>query len=1036
MFLTERKFEARIRELEGYRYRDMTAIHSFYTQEDDGEIGAYPPAAYDEQNVMKIGDYWKGRDRYIWLHTEIDAHLPFAERQIVGLFSFGKTGGGNNSGFESLLFINGKPYQGVDSNHEEVLFDDLTAKGPIRLDFRLWSGLEGGGEPTENEFKLEMAAIGWLDRRVDNLYYTLLAAYEVLKETSESDSAYTILKKLISDALYLINWTEPGSAEFYQSCYTAEENLNEAIESFSKSSDITIHTIGHTHIDVAWLWRLKNTREKAARSFSTVLHLMKQFPDYLFLQTQPQLYEYIKTDYPEIYAQIKERVAEGKWEAGGAMWLEADCNIPSGESLVRQILHGKDFFKKEFGVDCEYLWLPDVFGYSWALPQILTKSGIKTMMTTKISWNQYNRMPHDTFYWKGIDGTEILTHFITTPEPWNSPDSWFYTYNGFITAKTVNGAWKGYRDKDLSKDLLLSYGYGDGGGGVNRHMLEMRRRFDSLPGMPNVKTSTAGEFFDKLHQNVSESDGYIHKWDGELYLEYHRGTYTSQAFMKQMNRKLELLYRRAEFLTSWLSENGEWMGSDELKDGWKIILRNQFHDIIPGSSIHEVYEDAKEEYQEAYELVQNLESRIIQHGVEQADRSVVLFNTTHHGGKKNVLVPQFADFNYGVWKNSNGEILTHQKRDHGWLVAVDTLPSFGAKTLFFEPVEMVQETKSNFIYQDLKLETPYYHAEWNEFGQMTSLFDKEAGRSVLADNHKGNILQIFEDKPLAHDAWDIDLFYQEKMEEIRDLITFEVVENGELTFTILAKWTYHHSEISQRIVFYKNDRRIDFETTVDWHEKRKLLKAAFPVDIRATEATYDIQYGNVKRPTHWNTSWDMAKFETVGHQWADLSEPDYGVSLLNDSKYGYDIKENTMRITLLKSAIHPDPEADQGTHSFVYSLYPHRGDWRQAKTVEKAWDLNDPVLAAEGKWAKEESFLEVDSDHVWIDAIKPAHDGNGVIIRLHEYEGRRGKVSLDVLRGLTSWVETDLMEEPIGEESSSPIEVEIKPYEIKTFRVL
>ena len=1036
MFLTERKFEERIRELEGYRYRDLVSIHQLYLQEDDGAIGAYPPAAYEEQQVMKIGGYWKGRDRYIWLHAEIDSHLPYADQQVVGLFSFGKTGGGNNSGFESLLFVNGKPYQGVDSNHEEILFDDQTAKGPIRLDFRLWSGLEGGGIPKENEFKLEMAAIGWLDRRVDNLYYTLLAAHEVLKETSESDSAYTILKKLLTDALQLINWTEPGSPEFYQSCYEAEESLTEAVQSITKSSDITIHTIGHTHIDVAWLWRLRNTREKSARSFSTVLHLMKQFPDYVFLQTQPQLYDYIKTDYPEIYAQIKERVADGKWEAGGAMWLEADCNIPSGESLVRQILHGKNFFKEEFGVDCKYLWLPDVFGYSWALPQILKKSGIETMMTTKISWNQYNRMPHDTFYWKGIDGTEILTHFITTPEPWNSPDSWFYTYNGFITAKTVKGTWKGYRDKDLSKDLLLSYGYGDGGGGVNRHMLEMRRRLDSLPGMPNVKTSTAGEFFDKLHQNVLEADGYIHKWDGELYLEYHRGTYTSQAFMKRMNRKLELLYRRAEFLTSWLSEKDQWIGMDELKDGWKIILRNQFHDIIPGSSIHEVYEDAKEEYNEAHELVQNLESRILQYGVDQADRSVVLFNATQQQSKRNVTVPQFADFAAGVWKDSKGEILTHQKRDNGWLIEVDTLPSFGARNLYFEPAGTVQEAESNFTYQEGKLETPYYFVEWNEFGQMTSLFDKEAGRQVLSENQKGNILQIFEDKPLAHDAWDIDLFYQEKMEEIRGLEMFEVVENGELTFTILAKWAYHHSEISQRMVFYKNDRRIDFETTVDWHEKRKLLKAAFPVDIRATEATYDIQYGNVKRPTHWNTSWDMAKFETVGHQWADLSEPDYGVSLLNDSKYGYDIKENTMRITLLKAAIHPDPQADQGTHSFVYSLYPHKGDWRQAKTVEKAWDLNDPVLAASGKWTKEESFLEIDSDHVWIDAIKPAHDGNGLIIRLHEYEGRRGKVSLEIPKGITSWVETNLMEESIGEESASPIEVEIKPYEIKTIRVL
>ncbi len=1036
LFLTERKFEARIRELEGYRYRDCISIDQFTTQEDDGKVGEYPPVSYDEKTVMKLGDYWKGRDRYIWLHADVTSHILNHNEQLVGLFSFGKTGGGNNSGFESLLFVNGKPYQGVDSNHEEVLFDEQTAKGPIRLDFRLWSGLEGGGDPVENEFKLEMAKIGWLDKRVDNLYYTLLAAYEVLMETSETESVYTILNQVISGALHFINWTEPGSDEFYESCYAAEENLTEALESINKSSDITVYSVGHTHIDVAWLWRLRNTREKAARSFSTVLQLMKQFPEYLFLQTQPQLYDYIKTDYPDIYEQMKARIAEGKWEAGGAMWLEADCNIPSGESLVRQILHGKAFFKEEFGVDCTYLWLPDVFGYSWALPQILKKSGIKTIMTTKISWNQYNRMPHDTFYWKGIDGSEVLTHFITTPEPWNSADSWFYTYNGFITAKTVKGAWTGYRDKHLSKDLLLSYGYGDGGGGVNRHMLEMRSRLDKMPGMPNVKTSTAGEFFEKLHQNVADSNGYIHKWDGELYLEYHRGTYTSQAFMKKMNRKLELFYRRVEFLSSWISNNDEWIGDEELKDGWKIILRNQFHDIIPGSSIHEVYEDAKEEYKEALELVESVGSRVINSGIDQTDNSVVLFNTSHHKEMRNVMIRQFTDFDAGVWTDDGGTVLPHQKLPDGWLVEVNALPSFGAKTLYFVPQETACEIKSSFTYHDRKLETPFYLIEWNEFGQMTTIYDKEAERHVLAENERGNVLQIFEDKPLAHDAWDIDIFYQEKMEEILDLDSFEAVEDGELTFTIHVKWKYHHSEITQSIVFYQNDRRIDFDTTVDWHEKRKLLKTAFPVDVRTTEATYDIQFGNVKRPTHWNTSWDMAKFESVGHQWADLSEPDYGVSLLNDSKYGYDIKENTLRLTLLKSAIHPDPQADQGTHSFVYSLYPHIGDWRQGKTVEKAWDINDPIVSVEGKWTKEASFLETNSDHVWFDAVKPAYDGNGIIVRLHEYQGRRGRVILDVGKNITSWVETNLMEEAVAESCQLPIEFEIKPYEIKTIRIL
>ncbi|WP_139891902.1 alpha-mannosidase [Bacillus sp. D386] len=1034
MFLTERKFEARIQELGEYRYRDCYDIPQFNTCSDNGRIGAFPPLEYDEHHQMRLGNYWKGRDRYMWIHANVDSHLPYNNKQIVGLFSFGKTGGGNNSGFESLLFINGKPVQGVDSNHEEVLFDQETSQGSIRLDFRLWSGFEGGGPPVENEFKLQTAKIGWLDTRIDDLYYTLLASYEVLKESMEADSHYSFLKKMIQDALFRINWTDPGSIEFYESCYEAETDIKETLRSVDKNSDITIHAVGHTHIDVAWLWRLRNTREKAARSFSTVLNLMNRFPEYHFLQTQPQLYDYIKADYPEIYEQIKERIAEGHWEAGGAMWLEADCNIPSGESLVRQILYGKNFFKEEFGIDCDYLWLPDVFGYSWALPQILKKSGIKTMMTTKISWNQYNRMPHDTFFWKGIDGSEILTHFITTPEPWNEPDSWFYTYNGYITAKTVKGIWEAYRDKDLSKDLLLSYGYGDGGGGVNRHMLEMRRRFDQLPGMPNVKTSGAGEFFRKLHENVEKSDGYIHKWDGELYLEYHRGTYTSQAFMKKMNRQLELLYRRAEFLSSWLSDKGEWLGFDRLKDGWKIILRNQFHDIIPGSSIHEVYEDAMEEYAEALQIVQQVEANIISKNVEEKGQSAILFNATHCKDKRNVFVSQFAQFNAGVWTDREGHELNHQKSENGWLIEVKNLPSFGVAVLNFEPDEIIPAA-SNFIYHNRKLETAFYQVEWNEYGQMIKIYDKETNRNILADGQNGNVLQIFEDKPLAHDAWDIDLFYQEKMEEIRDISTFKVEENGELFFSLLVTWKYHHSSITQRIRFYHNDRRIDFITDVDWHEKRKLLKASFSVDIRSTEATYDIQYGNVKRPTHWNTSWDMARFETVGHQWADLSEPDFGVSLLNDSKYGYDIKENVMRLTLLKSAIHPDPQADQGQHSFTYSLYPHIGDWRIAKTVEKAWDLNAPVLSTEGKWTREESFLETDSDHIWIDAIKPAHDGKGIIVRIHEYEGRRGTVSLNFHTDNSSWIETNLMEEPIGTESSAPIKMEIWPYEIKTIRI-
>lgn len=1038
MFLLERKLEARIQELELYRYRDPIEIDQFHASEDAGMVGTYPPINKGE-STLKIGDQWTGRDRYLWLHAEVQLPTKWKNRRVVGLFDFGRTGGGNNSGFESLLFLNGKPYQGVDSNHKEVFFIPSEIGNTVQLDFRLWSGLEGGGEPRDQTYTLEMSKLAWLDDAVDDLYYTSLAAWQTIKELGEERPEKQAIVKALNRALLKINWSKPGDDLFYTSCGVARNELHESLNEIEKHHPVTIHCVGHTHIDVAWLWQLKHTREKAARSFSTVLRLMEQFPDYYFLQTQPQLYDYIKEDYPEIYENIKSRVTEGRWETEGAMWLEADCNIPSGESLVRQILYGKAFFKREFDVDCQYLWLPDVFGYSWALPQILRKSGIQTFMTTKISWNQYNRMPHDTFKWRGIDGSEILTHFVTTPEPWNSADSWFYTYNGLITAKTVNGAWNSYRNKDINQDLLLSYGYGDGGGGVNREMLELRRRFENMPGLPKVKTAKAGDYFQKLHENIENTDEYVHTWDGELYLEYHRGTYTSQAYTKRMNRKLELSYRESEWLSVWNSVLSTWENypKQQLDEGWKIILRNQFHDIIPGSSIREVYEDAKEEYKQAENIQKQIDQDTLKDLIEPKHPVYTVFNATGWQVRQNIFIPYDQTNNMdGEWVTESDNLLNSQRTEQGWFVKVEETTPFGVVGIQFHPVEKHEE-KTPFQVIGNKMETPYYSVEWNDALQLTRIFDKEAKRDVLAHQCKGNILQIFEDKPLAHDAWDIDLYYQEKMEEIREVISSEVIENGPLRIVIRTKWNYQSSLIEQDMIFYAQERRIDFKTKVDWHEQRKLMKVAFPVDIRSTEATYDIQFGNVKRPTHWNTSWDMARFETVGHQWADLSETGYGVSLLNDCKYGYDIKDQTMRLSLLKAAIHPDPTADQGEHLFTYSLLPHLGDWRAGETIKHAWFLNNPMKVVKGEFTpKERSFMNIHNDHVHIDAIKKKEDADAVIIRFHEYEGRRGTVCIEFPKNVKKWSETNLMEKEVESlDQTGKIELEVKPYEIKTIVV-
>ena len=592
MFLTERKLDRRITEIREYSYRDVKNLEEFAVCEDtQGVVNPVMPVDFSGWDTIHTGDCWSGRDRYLWMHKEITIPEEWKGRRVVGVFDFGNTGAGNNSGFEAMCYINEKPYQGVDVNHKEVFFPEKLYGTTFSLTFRLWSGLEGGGVPREQEHRINRADLACLDEQVDDFYYLGMLTLDTVQNLEDGNPIKYDLRNALDEACLLIDWSYPGSDAFYESVHKADILLNEKIDAMDKQSLVKVKCVGHTHIDMAWLWRLKHTHEKASRSFATVLRMMEMFPEYIFLQTQPQLYEYIKEDFPEIYAEIKKRVEEGRWEVDGGMWVEADCNLTSGESLTRQILIGSKFIKDEFGKEVEYLWLPDVFGYSWALPQILKKSGIDMFMTTKISWNQFNRMPHDTFRWKGMDGSEVLTHFITTPEPWNEPGSWFYTYNGLLTAKTVKGVWDAYSEKEMNKELLVSYGYGDGGGGVNRDLLERRRRINKIPGLPSLETSTAGEYFKDLKETVKNTDKYVHTWDGELYLEYHRGTYTSQGYNKRMNRKMELLYRRAEWLSAMqAARKGDLSLAEQeaLTEGWKLILTNQFHDIIPGSSIHEV----------------------------------------------------------------------------------------------------------------------------------------------------------------------------------------------------------------------------------------------------------------------------------------------------------------------------------------------------------------------------------------------------------------------------------------------------------------
>lgn len=1005
------------------RYRNLVPIEEFDWYEDDGVVGNRAPKG----DSVKVGQGFrsKGYDKYNWLCTKISIPESFGDENVLGIFDFGvPMGTGNNSNFESLLYVNGKPYQGVDGNHREVFFNLKETGRELELRFRIWSGLNGGGRPREMTMSIDRAEFGVLDTAADDFYYlamTALETHELLDENNEYKSY--ILNQLV-EAFRLVDFTNKNSEAYYKSLQTALDYLRDRFKGQGKPG-VNVTMLGHTHIDVAWLWRLRHTREKTARSFSTVNRLMEKYPEYIFIQTQPQLYDYLKEDYPDIYEHIKRRVAEGRWEPSGAMWVECDCNLASGESIIRQILVGKNFFKKEFDYESEFLWLPDVFGYSWALPQILKKSGVNTFMTTKISWNDTNRLPYDTFIWRGMDGSEVTTHFVTTTEL----NDVTYTYNGESRPYAIKGVWDNYRNKDLNRDLLISYGFGDGGGGPTREMIKYIEAAKLMPGIPNVETGRATEYFRKLNETIKENpyNGYLPVWDGELYLEFHRGTYTSQGYNKKMNRFMEYKLREEEMLSVFAEKlfNKPYNREEFLK-AWKIVLCEQFHDILPGSSIHEVYEDSHEEYERALEYINQATKAAKASLVNEKEDAFTLFNQANWERDSIVKIPAGAEtYEY---TDSEGNILPSHRCGEQDLVYVK-----GLRPLAFSTITRRAKACGEVLsFEENTVETPYYIVSWDDKGRLVRLYDKSADREVITEGKFANVIQIFEDKPRCFDAWELESTIDLKKEEIPCDGNIIKTKN-ELGYFIHFTYNYNNSKIMQTLCLYNDKRRIDFKTVVEWKESQKILKTAFSVDIRGVFARYDVQEGNMVRPITRNTSWEAAKFEVVAHKWADLSETGYGVALLNDCKYGYDIKEDTMRLSLLKSATDPDYSADYGTHEFTYSIYPHKEEWYNAGLEEEAFDLNSPVVVLEGASALgKESLISFDVENVVLDAFKKAENEEAYVLRFHEFTGRRGKINLKTGLKFDSWCESDLMENPLGEWKQTAIEVEVKPYEIKT----
>ena len=957
---------------------------------------------------MRVG----GADRHYWFRFDLDTTAAPAHTRAFLRMTTGHEGEWDARNPQGLLYLDGKMTQGMDTNHTEVL---LPSAARCHADLYYYTGMES--YDCAVSFRLEA-----VDERVDAAYYDFLVPYRALCQLDANSTEYAAICRVTERAADMVDMRQPRSEAYFASLQQARALLSDELYNGICGAKDTpvVNCIGHTHIDVAWLWTYAQTREKSQRSFATVLKLMEEYPEYLFMSSQPQLYKYVEQEAPELFERIRERIREGRWEAEGAMWLEADCNLISGESMVRQILYGKRYMQQKLGVDSRVLWLPDVFGYSAALPQILKKSGVDSFVTSKISWNETNCLPYDTFWWVGIDGTEIFTSFLTAQDyPAGGKPTTGTTYVANTEPSMILGTWNRYQQKEYNDETIVTFGFGDGGGGPTRHMLEMQRRMaKGLPGYPRTQMSFAGGWLERSRKNFEENSKKLRRttrWVGELYLEYHRGTYTSQARNKRANRKGEFALQRTEALAlaDCLLNGAAWPG-EALHDCWERMLRNQFHDVIPGSSIHEVYEDSTAEYAQVFAAAGELESRALAHLAAHIDApqgGVLVVNATGaaHGGA--VRLPD------------------------GSMTEVDTIPAWGWKVVQPQAVAAVSV-------QGRTVENRFYRLTLDEAGRIAQLWDKRAAREVFRPGECGNELQIFEDFPRAYDAWEISDYHRQKMWVLDTPAQLTPVTDGSRA-GIRVQRSYLASSITQTVWLYTDGERIDFETELDWHDEHQLLKAAFPLDVHASRATYEIQFGSVERPTHSNTSWDAAKFEVCGHKWADLSENGYGVSLLNDCKYGHSAEGSTLRLTLLKCATYPDPEADKGRHTFTYSLLPHTGDWRTGHTVQQAYALNQPLQAValpaqSGSLPAKWSLVHTDAENLMIDTVKRAEDSADVLIRLYDaYDRRTPAAHVTCGFAVRRAVLCDLMENEVAElpVSGSTVTVPVGNFEIVTLRV-
>ena len=787
---------------------------------------------------------------------------------------------------------------------------------------------------------------------------------------------------------------------------------------------------GHAHLDLAWLWPVSETRRKGRRTFASVLSLMDRYDDFVFNQSSAQLYAWIEEEAPEIFDGVKRRVDEGRWEPVGGMWVEPDCQIPSGESIVRQLLYGQKYFRDKFGRRSRVAWLPDTFGFSPAVPQLLRGAGIGGFFTYKLNWSEANRFPHDLYEWEGLDGTVVTAHDFENPGQ---------DYNGNITPKDVLGTWRNFEGKRRHPESLFSFGWGDGGGGPTEQMLENYARLKSFPAMPRLRMALVDEFFDGLPREG------LPRWTGELYLELHRGTLTSQARVKKLNREAEHRLLEAEALLSLAALHGGEYPAEELEATWKAVLLNQFHDILPGTSIREVYEVTHRELEDAVETAERLRDGAFS-PAQTGGPTLLLANASLNARPLSALLTGDERPEGGAVADAEGNPLPTQETEGGALLVHAPgreVPPLGWTVLRTGGGVPASPGETDVRVEGADgrtvLENALLRVEVGQDGALHRVYDKEVGREVLAG--RANQLWAYTDRPRNWEAWDVEEGYEGEGEEVRSVESFEVVERGPLRAAVRVRRRWRGSSIVQTYRLLAGSRRLDVESRVGWHERRVLFRTLFPLNVRSHEVTCETMFGAQRRPTHGNTGWDAARFETSAHRFCDLSEPGYGVALMNDGKYGHSARGNVLGISLVRGPMYPDPLADEGEHRFTYSLFPHPGDWTGAGVTREALALNSPLvpLRAGGEWLPQEFCLvRVEGVELALGGLKAAEDGRGRILRLYEPHGARGRCRLRFPGGIHSAEKTNLLEDPGGEVlqvDGGEILLDVSPFEVVTLRV-